>query len=193
MKHIIWYNQIIIVCIAMMILPHFANADPTVPFQLRNALTGKCLEVANGSPDNSAAIQQNSCRRAGDSLLDAQLFFYLARRRTDGGPGAFHVRSYLNLNKCFDVTNASHNNGTPIQQYSCRDGDDPLVEAQLWRPRSIRGHTQFQNVLSQKCLDVTNASRRDGVRIQQYSCRDDGDALVGAQLWNEVFWNSKSF
>ncbi len=192
-KHITVYCQIMIVCIAMF-LPRFVNAEPTVPFQLRNSLSGKCLEVADASRSNGADIQQNSCRSADDPLLDAQLWFYLHRQREDGGPGAFHIISYLNPDKCLDVTKASRNDGVPIRQYSCRNaGDDPFFEAQVWRVRSTKGYMQYQNVRSRKCLDATKAYRKDRVRIQQNSCRDADDSFVGVQLWEEIFWDSKSF
>ncbi|GEM_PF-5964224 len=87
--------------------------------------------------------------------------------------------------KCLDVPSGNTADHVKIQQYTCRwSAGDPLRNIQQWELTPIRGHTQFRNVRTGKCLDVPNLSVDNKVKIQQYQCRNSSDVLVFAQLWD---------
>ena len=43
---------------------------------------------------------------------------------------------------------------------------------------------QLQNIVTQKCIDLTNVDPNNHVKIQQYDCRSKGDTLRRAQVWD---------
>jgi len=110
------------------------------------------------------------------------------------GIGLIFVSSYTNANglmqikniasgKCLDVPDLRVDDRLKIQQYSCRGSTDKLINAQLWRFKSVNGYTQIENVASGKCLDVPDLKKDNKIKIQQYSCRGSTDKLINAQLW----------
>ena len=86
--------------------------------------------------------------------------------------------------KCLDVPDGNTVNMAKIQQYQCRSAGDSLRNTQLWELIPVRGHTQFLNVRTGKCLDVPDLSVDSKLKIQQYRCRNSSDVLVFAQLWD---------
>jgi hypothetical protein len=72
----------------------------------------------------------------------------------------------IHSRKCLDVNGASLDNGTPLIQWSCHDGDN-----QLWSVApGIDGYVQIISRNSGKCLDVNGGSVDDGAAVIQWSC-----------------------
>ncbi|MFI5754058.1 ricin-type beta-trefoil lectin domain protein [Streptomyces sp. NPDC051569] len=109
-------------------------------------LAGKCLDVANGSSANGAAVQLYDCNGT------------TAQRWTVGTDST--VRT---LGKCLDVTSASTANGAKVQLYDCNGSG-----AQQWTYNASTG--DVVNVAANKCLDVTDNSPANGARAQIWSC-----------------------
>lgn len=85
-----------------------AVSSVTGTFYIKNAFSGLCLDVANGSSDNNANIQQwayNGC--------DAQKF-----KIVSDGNGYYHILTGASgYTKCVDVANGDTADGTNIAQY----------------------------------------------------------------------------
>ncbi|MEV6842626.1 chitosanase [Actinoplanes sp. NPDC051411] len=108
-------------------------------------LGGKCVDVANASTANGAAIQLYDCNGSA-----AQQWSLSGGALVNAGSG-----------KCLDVTSASVANGAKIQQYDCNG-----TAAQKW---TLSGG-ELINSGSGKCLDVTGKSTANGARLQIWTC-----------------------
>ncbi|SNY04560.1 chitosanase [Paractinoplanes atraurantiacus] len=106
---------------------------------------GKCVDVANASSANGAAVQLYDCNGTG------------AQNWTVGNSDGT-VRA---LGKCLDVTSASTTNGAKIQLWDCNASG-----AQKW---SVSGGA-LVNSGSGKCLDATGQSSANGTRLQIWTC-----------------------
>jgi beta-glucanase (GH16 family) len=106
---------------------------------------GMCVDVANGSSADGAAVQLHNCTGG------------TAQQWTVGSDGT--VRA---LGKCLDVKGASATDGTVVQLYTCNG-----TGAQQWTHTSAN---DMVNLGSGKCLDATGNSSADGTRLQIWSC-----------------------
>ncbi|XVV12364.1 chitosanase [Actinoplanes sp. CA-131856] len=106
---------------------------------------GKCVDVANASSANGAAVQLYDCNGTG------------AQSWTVGNSDG----SIRALGKCLDVTSASTTNGAKIQLWDCNASG-----AQKW---SVSGGS-LVNTGSGKCLDATGQSSANGTRLQIWTC-----------------------
>jgi chitosanase len=128
-----------------------ASAAAGVPI---TGLGGKCIDVANASTANGAAVQLYDCNGSA-----AQQWSLSAGALVNAGSG-----------KCLDVTSASVTNGAKIQQYDCNS-----TAAQKWT--SSAG--ELINSGSGKCLDVTDKSTANGARLQIWTCSGTSN-----QIWS---------
>jgi hypothetical protein len=106
---------------------------------------GMCVDVANGSSADGAAVQLHNCTGG------------TAQQWTVGSDGT--VRA---LGKCLDVNGAGTADGTVVQLYTCNG-----TGAQQWTHTSAN---DMVNLGSGKCLDATGNSSADGTRLQIWSC-----------------------
>ncbi|MFG1989647.1 chitosanase [Actinoplanes sp. NPDC048988] len=106
---------------------------------------GKCVDVANASSANGAAVQLYDCNGTG------------AQTWTVGNSDGT-IRA---LGKCLDVTSASTASGAKIQLWDCNASG-----AQKW---SVSGGA-LVNTGSGKCLDATGQSSANGTRLQIWTC-----------------------
>ncbi|MFB6806498.1 RICIN domain-containing protein [Streptomyces sp. NPDC056387] len=136
--------------------------SPVVPArgQIRNANSGKCLEIVNSSKDNSALAQQWSCvGQAG-----AQWEY-----RPTATAGVYQIVN-VNSGKCLEIINSSKDNGARAQQYTCHD-----IPTMQWTVKQA-GSTvslDISNVNSGKTLEINNSSKDDGAPAQQWAHASD--------------------
>lgn len=117
--------------------------------------SGKCLDVADNSSADSAAVVQWTCNGG----LNQQW------RLTDAGSGYVTVVAQ-HSGKCLDVANASTAAGAYVNQYYCNGGTN-----QQWQPQDQgNGYVRLVARHSSKCLDVTGATASDGARLIQWDC-----------------------
>ena len=128
-----------------------ASAAAGVPI---TGLGGKCVDVANASTANGAAVQLYDCNGSA-----AQQWSLSGGALVNAGSG-----------KCLDVTSASATNGAKIQQYDCNS-----TAAQKWTLSA----GELINSGSGKCLDVTDRSTSNGARLQIWSCTGTSN-----QIWS---------
>ncbi len=142
-------------------------AAVSVPYNLRAAHSGRCLDVAGGpgATINGAAIQQFDCLGPGQSN---QMWNF-----RPAGDGLTYNVTALSSAKCLDVAGgpAAVNNGVALQQWDCLG----YAQAnQRWQVSSSGdGSTYYLNAVhSGKCLDVRGglAATANGAVLQQYDC-----------------------
>jgi hypothetical protein len=133
------------------------NTQPQPTFMIVNVNSGKCLDVANWSRSNGAAVNQFDCHGGANQ-----------RWYTWQVPG---TNKSLVINdwsgQCLDIPGGSLADGAPLQQFSCHGFGNQQFGISFTFP--FFGF-QFQNANSGKCLDVPDASTASGVRVQQFTC-----------------------
>ncbi|MFL6233109.1 MAG: RICIN domain-containing protein [Thermoanaerobaculia bacterium] len=118
-----------------------------------NKKSGKCLEVAKGSQDNGARVQQWAYHGADNQIwllwpVDNQHFYITAKHS----------------GKCLDVLDRSFEDGAVIQQW-----DFIRNPNQQWALlKNGDGTYQILAKHSHRCLDVSEASDADGAAVVQF-------------------------
>ncbi|WP_344219608.1 RICIN domain-containing protein [Nonomuraea bangladeshensis] len=139
-----------------------APAQAAVPaaggvYQLKVTKSGKCLDVAGGSMDNGAQLQQWACSGA-----TWQRFTVVS-----AGSGLYTLRN-VNSGRCLDVPDGAATSGLRLQQWGCGDG---LKANQLWRfAASGSGTYQVISNATGLCMSDQGASTVDGAAIIQETC-----------------------
>jgi hypothetical protein len=133
------------------------NNHGQATFKLVNVNSGKCLDVANWSRTNQAAVNQFDCHGGANQ-----------RWYTWTVPG---TSTQLIINdwsgQCLDIPGGSLDNGAQLQQFSCHGfGNQQFSSTFFFSSFAFR----FRNSNSSKCLDIPNASTASGVRVQQFTC-----------------------
>lgn len=136
--------------------------------QMRNANSGKCLEITNSSKDNSAAAQQWTC----GAQAGAKWEF-----RPTATAGVYQIVN-VNSGKCLEIVNSNKDNGARAQQYTCHD-----ISTMLWTIKQA-GSTvslDIRNVNSGKALEIGDSSLANGAPAQQWT--HSSDPSFATQSW----------
>ncbi len=148
------------------ISPAPAGASP--PGQIFSFVGGHlCLQPANGSTSQGAAIVQTPCNNGA-----AQLWTAVA-----AGGGVFRYRNSLS-GLCLDARGGAANR-TPVQQWTCNG-----ISNERWEPGPSSGSDDIPPLFSRVsgtrsyCLDVPGAQPAPGLAMQIYRC--NGSI---AQIW----------
>jgi glucosylceramidase len=145
--------------------------SPSTWYQVVNTNSGDCVDDANGSAANGAAVQQWSCG-SGNTSQEWQF------QPTSGGYYQVVTRNAPGV--AWDVTGgpSATGNGTPIQLWSATGGTN-----QQWLPtlQSDGSYTFTARNSGNECLDVTNRSTSNGTQLQQWACTA-GDTAQTFQL-----------
>jgi glucosylceramidase len=145
--------------------------SPSTWYQVVNTNSGDCVDDANGSTANGAAVKQWSCG-TGNTNQEWQF------QPTSGGYYQVVTRNAPGV--VWDVTGGSSatGNGTPIQLWSAAGGTN-----QQWLPtlQSDGSYTFTARNSGNECLDVTNRSTSNGTQLQQWACTA-GDTAQTFQL-----------
>lgn len=123
-----------------------------MPYIIKNALSGKVLDVTGGSFENKAKVQQWSFTGGMNQQWDLRPVGY--------EPTSDYYIVSVQSGKLLDVTDQSPHNGSQIQQWSFTGGYD-----QIW-------HISGSTILSRsndKALDIPgDAIFADGTILQQW-------------------------
>jgi hypothetical protein len=120
-----------------------------------NRNSGKCVNVAGGSSDNGAWIQQYHCDNT-----PAAKFLFLQNRE------GYYEISNQNSRKCIDIEYGWSHNGARTQQFNCNGS-----QTQQWRLVDLgNGYYNFVGRLSNRCLDVPWADTADRVVLNLWDC-----------------------
>ncbi|MEU3166563.1 ricin-type beta-trefoil lectin domain protein [Streptosporangium sp. NPDC006930] len=134
-----------------------STPSPSPTSAIRGVGSGRCLDVANVSQANGAAVQIWDCNGQNNQRWALT--------------GASELRVYGN--KCLDVSNQSNANGAQLQIWDCNGQNN-----QKWRFNSDGSITAIG---ANKCLDVSNNSTANGARLQIWDCNGQGN-----QRWTRV-------
>ncbi|MFF5114325.1 ricin-type beta-trefoil lectin domain protein [Streptosporangium sp. NPDC000509] len=134
-----------------------STPSPSPTSAIRGVGSGRCLDVANVSQANGAAVQIWDCNGQNNQRW--------------APTGASELRVYGN--KCLDVSNQSTANGAQVQIWDCNGQNN-----QKWR---LNNDGSITAIGANKCLDVSNNSTANGARLQIWDCNGQGN-----QRWTRV-------
>ncbi|MEQ4305600.1 RICIN domain-containing protein [Plantactinospora sp. B6F1] len=148
--------------VAVSALPSRAAGTPAPGgvYTLAVGASGKCLEVADGSVENGALVQQASCSASARQQW-----------RVVASAGRFNLVN-VGSTRCLDVPSGSAVSGLRLQQWGCGDG---TKVNQLWSfPASSAapGKYRITSAASGLCVSDRDGSTAGGNPIVQESCAD---------------------
>jgi hypothetical protein len=118
---------------------------------VRSGISGKCLDVRNGSSTDGTPAQIYACNNAAAQNWTAY---------TDGTLRA--------VGKCLDATGRGTGNGTKIEIWTCNGGAN-----QVWQ--AVNG--SYRNPVSGRCLDDPASSTTDGTQLQLWDCNGQANQM----------------
>jgi hypothetical protein len=143
-----------------------AHASVGPYMQIKNDVSGKCVDVKDVSKFPGAVVHQWTCEND-----DNQLWLPI-----DQGNGYFMLQS-KNSNHCLDVRGGSTVPETPIQQQVCAIGGPRMWWR--WGIADFQGHLVLQSGLGNVCLALSGVySGRNGWPIVIHDC-----ATTSGQFW----------
>lgn len=134
-------------------------------FTIRSDYSNKCLEVANSSTANGAAIRQKTCNGG----LNQRWMLQTAEK----GP-TVRFRS-VHSDKCMWIAG----DNSAVVQEDCDDVGEFHILPMGYGLR-------IQSLWSGKCLDVNNTMAYFGAKVQQWTCLGGGQTN---QIWNLTIQN----
>ena len=148
------FNAVLSGVVGILLSVNIAAQIPNGVYAITSKLSGKVLEVTNGSTTNGGNVVQMQ-----DRGTDHQRWIVVEISKG--------VHSLINLSsgKALEVYAFNSNDGANISQYEYWGGDP-----QLWKivPES-EGYYSLTNKLSHKALTVSNFDSTDGANIEQQS------------------------
>ncbi|GAA3777087.1 hypothetical protein GCM10022225_76220 [Plantactinospora mayteni] len=150
------------VVVSVSVLPAEAAVAPADGgvYTLAVGASGKCLEVANGSVDNGALLQQAAC--AGSARQ---------QWRVVSSAGRFNLVN-VGSTRCVDVPSGSGVSGVQLQQWGCGDG---TKVNQLWSfgaSSAASGKYRVTSAASGLCVSDKDGSTAGNNPIVQETCAD---------------------
>jgi pectin methylesterase-like acyl-CoA thioesterase len=149
--------------VAVSVLP--ANAATPANggvYTLAVAASGKCLEVAGGSADNGALLQQASCS-AGATRQHWRV--------TSSSAGGFTLVN-VNSTRCADVPSSSTASGVQLQQWGCGDGTKVNQRWSFAASGAAPGKYTVTSAASGLCVSDRDGSTAGNNPIVQETCSD---------------------
>ncbi|MFB9180362.1 pectinesterase family protein [Dactylosporangium sucinum] len=122
--------------------------------------SGKCVEVAGGSADNGALLQQAACA-AGSTKQQWKV----------AGSSPYNLVN-AGSSRCVDVPNGAATSGLQLQQWGCGDG---TKTNQLWTftaSSAAAGKYLIKNVATGLCVSDKDGSTAGNNPIVQETCAD---------------------
>ncbi|MGI5502633.1 RICIN domain-containing protein [Lentzea sp. CA-135723] len=126
---------------------------------LRNSNSAKCLDVADGSRDNKAAIVQYSC----DASKSHQQW---TLEQVGDGSGAVRIKA-AHSSKCVDIWDSSQDPTADATQYTCsatKWNQQFLVET------TASGTMKFRARHSGLCLEIEGRDFSNKSKLHQNTC-----------------------
>jgi hypothetical protein len=120
---------------------------------------GKCVDVANGGPNNGAKVQQWDCERNNTNMvfkLEPIGDYYRIKHPASG--------------RCLDVLNAYTTDGAAIQLWDCHTGGNQLWSISSNGSTSDARDFKLVGAASGKCLDLSQGSSSNGAKMWIWTC-----------------------
>ncbi|MDQ7905396.1 RICIN domain-containing protein [Phytohabitans sp. ZYX-F-186] len=149
--------------VAVSVLP--ANAASPANggvYTLAVGASGKCLEVAGGSADNGALLQQASCS-AGSTRQQWRV--------VSSSAGGFTLVN-VNSTRCADLPSGSTSSGVQLQQWGCGDGTKVNQRWSFAASGAASGKYTIASAASGLCVSDRDGSTAGGNPIVQETCSD---------------------
>ncbi|MFH8254198.1 RICIN domain-containing protein [Streptomyces roseolus] len=138
-----------------------------------NMNSNKCLEVADWSMNDGAAVRQWSCGN-----FQANQMWY----EVPYGDGSVQIVNQ-NSGKCLEIADWSMSNGAVARQWTCTGGKNQRWFGH-WFPNSGK---YFVNLNSGKALEIADWSRNNGAIARQWEAGWDSNGdLQKNQAWGQV-------
>lgn len=135
-----------------------APAQDSVPLELQNEFSQKCLSVAGASAAHGARLEHKEC-----GTLNSETIWEF----TPVAPGVYRIRNKRS-GKCLGVEHQSKNDGAVVTQVdSCDQRRDTAWHVETL---ALGAPLVVKNRNSQKCLALVT-----GTQIKQYRCGGDGE------------------
>ncbi|WP_304524605.1 RICIN domain-containing protein [Dactylosporangium sp. AC04546] len=122
--------------------------------------SGKCVEVAAGSADNGALLQQAACASGA------------TRQQWKVAGSSQYTLMNVSSTRCVDVPNSATTSGLQLQQWGCGDG---TKTNQLWTftaSTAAAGKYLIKNVATGLCVSDKDGSTAGNNPIVQETCAD---------------------
>ncbi|MFF2404387.1 RICIN domain-containing protein [Streptomyces goshikiensis] len=147
-----------------------ASADSAT--NIVNMNSGKCLEVADWSKANGAAVRQWTC---GD--FQANQMWYEVK----GADGSYQIVNQ-NSGKCLEIADWSQADGAVARQWTCTGGAN-----QKWFSAWANNGKLFMNANSYKYLEIADWSRANGAGARQWTGGwPSSQEVQKNQAWGQV-------
>ncbi|GGM55216.1 RICIN domain-containing protein [Dactylosporangium sucinum] len=149
--------------VALVMLPSAEAATTPVAggvYTVVPGASGKCVEVAGGSADNGALLQQAACA-AGSTKQQWKV----------AGSSQYNLVN-VGSTRCVDVPNSATTSGLQLQQWGCGDG---TKTNQLWTftaSSAAAGKYLIKNAATGLCVSDKDGSTAGGNPIVQEPCAD---------------------
>jgi pectin methylesterase-like acyl-CoA thioesterase len=151
------------VAVVVSALPaHAATPAHNGVYTLAIAASGKCLEVAGGSADNGALLQQATCTAG----LTRQQW-----RVVSSSAGGFNLVN-LSSTRCTDVPSGSTASGVQLQQWGCGDGTKVNQRWSFAASSAASGRYTIASAASGLCVSDKDGSTASNNPIVQETCAD---------------------
>ncbi len=124
--------------------------------------SGKCLEVAGGSADNGALLQQNSCS-AGSTRQQWRV--------VSSSAGGFTLAN-VGSTRCADVPSGSTTSGVQLQQWGCGDGTKLNQRWAFSASGAASGKYTIASAANGLCVSDRDGSTAGNNPIIQETCSD---------------------
>lgn len=134
-----------------------AHAQSASAIEFISLATEKCLDVASGSLNSGADVNQYDCHGGDNQHWNIH---------SSSRPGYAYIRN-AKSGLCLDIRAGGPRDGT-LQQYRCHYGDNQLFYLQ--QIGDSIGGVRIIVRGSGKCLDVPGGSDQNSLTIQQWSC-----------------------
>jgi hypothetical protein len=131
-------------------------------YEIHNANSGLCLDLAGSNTNNGTAVQQYTCNGTGAQHWTV----------SGNGEGSVTIRSSYNYNKVVDVSGASLSAGAKLQIYDSNGGGNQHYQMTKVVYQAVLADGTYNIVRKSngQCWDVPSSSTSAGVQIQTYSC-----------------------
>lgn len=136
------------------------SASGAVTFDvIRNVNSGKCLDVADASRDNKAAIAQYTCDRSKTHQL-------WTIEQVGDGSGAVRIKA-AHSGKCIDIWDSSQDATADATQYTC---SATKLNQQFLVETTASGTIKLRPRHSLQCLDIAGRNANNKSKLHQDWC-----------------------
>lgn len=158
--------------------PESLVSTPTLAYQLRNGLSGLCLD-ARGAAANGTPVQQWICGKISNESW--------AILEGNGVPGILGSLVSGTRQYCLDVPEGNKNPGFAMQIYRCNKSASQQWQLQAQFPPPVAPPPiEISSVLDGMCLQPINRSMEPGAAIVQQACTGFPEQIWFRTLANGV-------